>query len=140
MIRRPPRSTLFPYTTLFRSRHPRPCGEDPFLGGRCGTNSRFHVKAERGVLGTRPRMTALDGWMRLNPARPTSAHRTPCGSAPPALPPSTPATPSATAARRPPARCRSGWRPAAAAPARASSDRRREGRGDRLGGLAEVDG
>src|ERR1039458_5348133 len=24
MIRRPPRSTLFPYTTLFRSRHPRP--------------------------------------------------------------------------------------------------------------------
>src|SRR2546430_7673200 len=34
MIRRPPRSTLFPYTTLFRSRPPRPgrvacaaCGE-----------------------------------------------------------------------------------------------------------------
>src|SRR3712207_7351239 len=26
MIRRPPRSTLFPYTTLFRSR-PRGCGE-----------------------------------------------------------------------------------------------------------------
>src|SRR3712207_6911584 len=25
MIRRPPRSTLFPYTTLFRSRRPRPC-------------------------------------------------------------------------------------------------------------------
>src|SRR2546430_6962931 len=25
MIRRPPRSTLFPYTTLFRSRHERPC-------------------------------------------------------------------------------------------------------------------
>src|ERR1041384_6940372 len=24
MIRRPPRSTLFPYTTLFRSSHPRP--------------------------------------------------------------------------------------------------------------------
>src|SRR5256885_11065152 len=24
MIRRPPRSTLFPYTTLFRSLHPRP--------------------------------------------------------------------------------------------------------------------
>src|SRR2546430_6033796 len=41
MIRRPPRSTLFPYTTLFRSR----AGElglktivvekDPFLGGTC---------------------------------------------------------------------------------------------------------
>src|SRR2546430_5439399 len=26
MIRRPPRSTLFPYTTLFRSQ-PEPCGE-----------------------------------------------------------------------------------------------------------------
>src|SRR5256885_10972596 len=25
MIRRPPRSTLFPYTTLFRSPTPRPC-------------------------------------------------------------------------------------------------------------------
>src|SRR2546426_8372653 len=25
MIRRPPRSTLFPYTTLFRSHHPVPC-------------------------------------------------------------------------------------------------------------------
>src|SRR2546427_2613431 len=31
MIRRPPRSTLFPYTTLFRSRHPlslRPASRD----------------------------------------------------------------------------------------------------------------
>src|SRR3712207_8246553 len=27
MIRRPPRSTLFPYTTLFRSRHERACGD-----------------------------------------------------------------------------------------------------------------
>src|SRR3989441_6104376 len=26
MIRRPPRSTLFPYTTLFRSIHPTPSG------------------------------------------------------------------------------------------------------------------
>src|SRR5256885_8795013 len=30
MIRRPPRSTLFPYTTLFRSRVEEP---DPFVGG-----------------------------------------------------------------------------------------------------------
>src|SRR2546421_4188275 len=28
MIRRPPRSTLFPYTTLFRSGHSAICGED----------------------------------------------------------------------------------------------------------------
>src|SRR2546430_6365024 len=27
MIRRPPRSTLFPYTTLFRSHEPSPSGE-----------------------------------------------------------------------------------------------------------------
>src|SRR5947207_7524583 len=29
MIRRPPRSTLFPYTTLFRSRPAIPAAEDP---------------------------------------------------------------------------------------------------------------
>src|SRR3712207_7952288 len=29
MIRRPPRSTLFPYTTLFRSDGPRPWGNGP---------------------------------------------------------------------------------------------------------------
>src|SRR3712207_8937676 len=34
MIRRPPRSTLFPYTTLFRSRHHgNPIDSDP--GGSC---------------------------------------------------------------------------------------------------------
>src|SRR2546429_7310120 len=32
MIRRPPRSTLFPYTTLFRSR----CGSMPAAGRSCG--------------------------------------------------------------------------------------------------------
>src|SRR2546426_2542003 len=34
MIRRPPRSTLFPYTTLFRSRHADPRGRvEPHDGG-----------------------------------------------------------------------------------------------------------
>src|SRR3712207_7912651 len=33
MIRRPPRSTLFPYTTLFRSRGGAPAGR-PFRGAR----------------------------------------------------------------------------------------------------------
>src|SRR6266480_6972581 len=33
MIRRPPRSTLFPYTTLFRSREPRG-GPSAAVGGR----------------------------------------------------------------------------------------------------------
>src|SRR3712207_7912829 len=38
MIRRPPRSTLFPYTTLFRSARPQPrCGaEDAAPGARRG--------------------------------------------------------------------------------------------------------
>src|SRR3712207_7014711 len=31
MIRRPPRSTLFPYTTLFRSRTRYPAGSLPFV-------------------------------------------------------------------------------------------------------------
>src|SRR2546427_7548870 len=35
MIRRPPRSTLFPYTTLFRSRVPRQAGgRDPAISAR----------------------------------------------------------------------------------------------------------
>src|SRR5207244_9121031 len=33
MIRRPPRSTLFPYTTLFRSRERHPPDADPFRPG-----------------------------------------------------------------------------------------------------------
>src|SRR5256885_12957959 len=36
MIRRPPRSTLFPYTTLFRSRWTAPTGF--FLPDRCETH------------------------------------------------------------------------------------------------------
>src|SRR3712207_7093040 len=41
MIRRPPRSTLFPYTTLFRSRHRRRADA---ADGACGPRGR----AERG--------------------------------------------------------------------------------------------
>src|SRR5256885_12859855 len=36
MIRRPPRSTLFPYTTLFRSRHCT-CRDDPVAVTACGS-------------------------------------------------------------------------------------------------------
>src|SRR5258708_29888197 len=32
MIRRPPRSTLFPYTTLFRSHRPQHRGQSPLCG------------------------------------------------------------------------------------------------------------
>src|SRR3712207_8393884 len=54
MIRRPPRSTLFPYTTLFRSRrgvdHPglvarRRAGDRPFLPA-----GRHHLRAARASL------------------------------------------------------------------------------------------
>src|SRR5438874_3315407 len=41
MIRRPPRSTLFPYTTLFRSQNPVPFGE-------CGFDSHLrHLELPR---------------------------------------------------------------------------------------------
>src|SRR3712207_7226709 len=43
MIRRPPRSTLFPYTTLFRSVLPR--------AGRCSQGEQLHPGAEP-MLGT----------------------------------------------------------------------------------------
>src|SRR3712207_7429092 len=39
MIRRPPRSTLFPYTTLFRS-HPRPKREREEHAGACDLHAR----------------------------------------------------------------------------------------------------
>src|SRR5438445_1402535 len=38
MIRRPPRSTLFPYTTLFRSHQ---CDASPTLGKNCQRNIHF---------------------------------------------------------------------------------------------------
>src|SRR2546422_6844409 len=43
MIRRPPRSTLFPYTTLFRSPRPGPGSR----GHRCGRRQR-KCRASRG--------------------------------------------------------------------------------------------
>src|SRR2546427_3063514 len=39
MIRRPPRSTLFPYTTLFRSRHERWTLVNPVITSRSGSES-----------------------------------------------------------------------------------------------------
>src|SRR5688572_31794137 len=40
MIRPPPRSTLFPYTTLFRSRRTRALRDVPGRGGRGPTSAR----------------------------------------------------------------------------------------------------
>src|SRR2546425_7639019 len=48
MIRRPPRSTLFPYTTLFRSRR-----GDPVLDLRCGAGTEGpQVRTTRPSLST----------------------------------------------------------------------------------------
>src|SRR3712207_8342100 len=56
MIRRPPRSTLFPYTTLFRSTPGRPHGRaDRHPSGVRGT-VRVHLKAA-GVVLSRPQHT-----------------------------------------------------------------------------------
>src|SRR3989449_2004516 len=58
MIRRPPRSTLFPYTTLFRSRQRRRAlrsvrgGRDRRVGVE---SSGLQAKAGRGGLGSRDR-------------------------------------------------------------------------------------
>src|SRR5258705_9094968 len=41
MIRRPPRSTLFPYTTLFRSRAERRVGGDPAPGIEVGARANL---------------------------------------------------------------------------------------------------
>src|SRR5687768_4690929 len=53
MIRRPPRSTLFPYTTLFRSRLPGA----PFPSSRDGMSHRAgarFLEGDRGVAGRSP--------------------------------------------------------------------------------------
>src|SRR2546427_6549729 len=58
MIRRPPRSTLFPYTTLFRSavaaEDPGPsaalvCGGESAPGRVCGVRRRIAERGEPGV-------------------------------------------------------------------------------------------
>src|SRR5256885_8190060 len=56
MIRRPPRSTLFPYTTLFRSVHIRRPGRRPVepgrrRRGRCGWSSSRTGQEKRGRAG-----------------------------------------------------------------------------------------
>src|SRR2546428_7946487 len=71
MIRRPPRSTLFPYTTLFRSRVPLGRGEPaprvlravPVPGD--GPRRRLHVPRllpVRDLLGARPAPDVLLDW------------------------------------------------------------------------------
>src|SRR3712207_8853175 len=66
MIRRPPRSTLFPYTTLFRSFTPLGvCGDgDPDNRARCGV-VKFKSPAERLDTLAHPRKSETDPMIRL---------------------------------------------------------------------------
>src|SRR2546422_6447572 len=48
MIRRPPRSTLFPYTTLFRSRSGRGVGDGHGVPSLAGERWRIASRARRG--------------------------------------------------------------------------------------------
>src|SRR5688572_31241887 len=60
MLRRPPRSTLFPYTTLFRSvgrADPRPRRQARADRGRCGSATDV---ARRGLRGRRPKVPRGD--------------------------------------------------------------------------------
>src|SRR3712207_8553653 len=53
MIRRPPRSTLFPYTTLFRSRQPHAHGRRRLRGvGRRGVGALGQPGEARALVGT----------------------------------------------------------------------------------------
>src|SRR3712207_7181336 len=59
MIRRPPRSTLFPYTTLFRSHHPQPVDVrvmHPEHGVEPGGGKPAHVAADLAVHGVAGRL------------------------------------------------------------------------------------
>src|SRR3712207_7869384 len=47
MIRRPPRSTLFPYTTLFRSTEPRSMNRQEISRWRAHPRAAIHVRRER---------------------------------------------------------------------------------------------
>src|SRR3712207_8026403 len=62
MIRRPPRSTLFPYTTLFRSRRPDRAGaarRDAHRRGRGDRGDRPEARRDRVRLGTRLPLAGL---------------------------------------------------------------------------------
>src|SRR3989441_7728254 len=65
MIRRPPRSTLFPYTTLFRSRVPRAQGRKPRdpAAQPGAVHAQEHPRAEPGDAG---RLRAAQHGCRLD--------------------------------------------------------------------------
>src|SRR2546422_2249549 len=69
MIRRPPRSTLFPYTTLFRS---APCPADPLVYlGLCGSDGDLrpvHLPPSGSAVTPRHLQSGKQGQSELDPA------------------------------------------------------------------------
>src|SRR2546422_5360182 len=61
MIRRPPRSTLFPYTTLFRSGRPWRQMDGPPRGARAPVFSKTRSSTSTGALARIARAIASDG-------------------------------------------------------------------------------
>src|ERR1035438_10757855 len=70
MIRRPPRSTLFPYTTLFRSSHPKspiprtlgiPCGVSALTDRKSTRLNSSHLGISYAVFCLKKKMTHLHG-------------------------------------------------------------------------------
>src|SRR2546421_6606974 len=74
MIRRPPRSTLFPYTTLFRSQRPALVGRKPdllqlaVLGARVLEEQRPHLVSMLAPAGTGKTRLLEEFLSRLEPA------------------------------------------------------------------------
>src|SRR3712207_7429049 len=67
MIRRPPRSTLFPYTTLFRSRLARPAGEERRHDEVDDDREPDDRDADRDVVELRPVVEAADRLVHDDP-------------------------------------------------------------------------
>src|SRR5256885_8017636 len=87
MIRRPPRSTLFPYTTLFRStfgRYLYAIGGNPDAARLSGINLRRHILAVFCLMGALVGVAAIMQTARLSGATPdrseehTSELQSPC--------------------------------------------------------------
>src|SRR2546426_4809379 len=88
MIRRPPRSTLFPYTTLFRSHRAHATRGDPVRRRTASRGNRarpgdesFVCPARRAVYGRRPAIgggTAGRGPLPIRSEEHTSELQSPC--------------------------------------------------------------
>src|SRR3712207_7929157 len=72
MIRRPPRSTLFPYTTLFRSVFQRLPARPVDSNGRLGFSALYEVAAVQGAL---PAFRGGNALLGSSPRARRSLHR-----------------------------------------------------------------